>query len=87
LVAEAAAEVTVSGAAIWFVDENAGSNGDGRLTSPFSSLANFQAVNDGVGNHPKNNDNIFLYESATDYFGPVTLRSGQKLMARTRRPA
>ena len=37
---------------IWFIN-NAASAGDGRFNTPFNSLAAFQAVNDGVGNHPK----------------------------------
>ncbi len=64
---------------IWFVN-NAGSSGDGRLSSPFNTLAAFQAVNDGVGAHPKTGQSVFLYQSATAYAGPVTLLAGQKLV-------
>ena len=64
---------------VWFIN-NAGGAGDGRLSSPFNTLAAFQAVNDGVGNHPAANDNIFVYESGTAYVGPVTLLNGQKLI-------
>ena len=64
---------------VWFINNTAGA-GDGRLSSPFNTLAAFQAVNDGVGNHPAANDNIFIYESATAYVGPVTLLNGQKLI-------
>jgi len=71
--------ITVSGM-IWFINNNVGSSGDGRLTSPFKTLADFQAVNDGTGNHPAANDNIFVYESSTDYVGPVTLLNGQKFI-------
>jgi uncharacterized repeat protein (TIGR01451 family) len=71
--------VTVSGM-IWFINNNVGSSGDGRLTNPFKTLADFQAVNNGTGNHPAANDNIFVYESATDYVGPVTLLNGQKFI-------
>ena len=71
--------ITVSGM-IWFINNNVGSSGDGRLTSPFKTLADFQAVNNGTGNHPAANDNIFVYESATDYVGPVTLLNGQKFI-------
>src|SRR5918912_620587 len=74
---------------VWFINNNAGactSSCDGRLSHPFTSLANFQAVNDGVDNvgahsfHPADHDNIFISESSTGYVGPVTLRSGQKLI-------
>ncbi len=65
---------------IWFVNNAAGTNGSGKLSSPFNSLNNFQAVNNGTGNNPAANDNIFLYESATSYDGSVTLLDGQKLI-------
>src|SRR6266478_411042 len=71
--------INVSGM-IWFVNNNASCPCDGRLTNPFNTLASFQAVNNGVGNNPAANDNIFLYESATDYVGPLTLLSGQRFI-------
>src|SRR4030095_14182224 len=76
--------VTVTGM-IWFINNNAPScltlaAGCGRLTNPFSTLAAFNALNNGTGNNPAANDNIFVYESATDYVGPVTLLSGQKFI-------
>ena len=76
--------LTVSGM-IWFIDNNATActtlaAGCGRLSTPFSSLAAFQALNNGTGNNPATNENIFIYESATDYAGPVTLLNNQKLI-------
>ncbi|HEX8144754.1 MAG TPA: Ig-like domain-containing protein [Pyrinomonadaceae bacterium] len=75
--------ITVSGM-IWFVNNNAGApgdaTGDGRITNPYKTLAAFNAVNNGAGNNPASNDNIFLYESPTDYVGPVSLLSGQRLI-------
>ncbi|MBL1264479.1 tandem-95 repeat protein [Methylomicrobium sp. RS1] len=70
---------TVSGM-VWFIDNTAAAGGDGRLSNPFNTLAAFQAVNDGTGNHPAAGDNIFLYESASSYTGPVTLLNNQKLL-------
>jgi Bacterial Ig-like domain/Dockerin type I domain/Bacterial Ig-like domain (group 2) len=70
---------------IWFVN-NAGAacttraSGCGRLTNPYSSLAAFQAENNGTGNNPAAGDNVFLYQSATPYTGPVTLLGQQKLI-------
>ncbi len=64
---------------VWFVN-NGGPVGDGRLSSPFNSLAAFQAVNNGAGNNPAINDNIFIYQNASAYTGPVTLLSGQRLI-------
>jgi hypothetical protein len=74
--------ITVSGM-IWFINNNPGacvSSCDGRLTNPFTTLGAFAAVNNGAGNNPAANDNIFLYESAVDYVGPVTLLSGQRFI-------
>ncbi len=74
--------ITVSGM-IWFVNNNTGacsSNCDGRLTNPFTTLSALNSINDGVGLHPADGDNIFLYESGTAYEGPLTLRNSQKLI-------
>ncbi|MEQ1745940.1 MAG: Ig-like domain-containing protein [Saprospiraceae bacterium] len=72
---------TVSGL-IWFINNNAGacaSSCDGRMSNPYTSLAAFNTANDGLGLNPADNDNIFLYESATTYSGGIVLRNGQKL--------
>jgi uncharacterized repeat protein (TIGR01451 family) len=71
--------ITVSGM-IWFVNNQAASVGDGRLNSPFNTLAAFQAVNSGSGNNPAAGDNIFVYESASAYTGGVTLLNNQRLI-------
>ena len=80
----ATVSITVSGM-IWFINNNAAScltlaAGCGRLTNPFSTLAAFAAINVGGGNNPAANDNIFVYESATAYVGPLTLLNGQKFI-------
>ena len=65
---------------IWFINSAAGA-GDGRLATPFNSVASFQAINDnGGGTHPGVGDNIFIYENAASYTGPITLLSNQKLI-------
>src|SRR5215813_4590927 len=66
---------------IWFVNVAAAAGGDGRLTTPFNCLVGagcFGAVNDGVGNHPASNDNIFLATGA--YTGGLSLLSNQKVI-------
>lgn len=70
---------------IWFVNNGGAActtraSGCGRLTNPYSTLAAFQAENNGTGNNPAAGDNIFLYQSATTYTGPVTLLGQQKLI-------
>jgi uncharacterized repeat protein (TIGR01451 family) len=68
---------------VWFVNGNAATNGDGRLTSPYNCLNGagcLGAANDGVGNNPAAGDNIFLYSSATSYTGGLALLGGQKLI-------
>lgn len=74
----AAVNITVSGM-IWFINNTAGV-GDGRLTSPFNTLAAFQAANNGIGNNPADGDNIFIYTGSGSYTGGVTLRNNQKLI-------
>lgn len=68
--------LTVSGR-IWFIDNN-GSNGDGRLGSPFNTIANFNTATSGgsVG------DIIFLYrQTAANYSGAaLTLKNNQYLI-------
>src|SRR5688572_24156467 len=72
--------ITVTGM-IWFINNNASCPCDGRLTNPFNSIAAFEVVNGVVGvNNPAANDNIFVYESATNYVGPLTLENGQKFI-------
>ncbi|MGE0883538.1 MAG: HYR domain-containing protein [Blastocatellales bacterium] len=66
--------INVSGM-IWFIDNNQITSGDGRLSSPFNSVANF---NSGAADDP--GDNIFLYESATSYSSGITLLNNQKLI-------
>jgi uncharacterized repeat protein (TIGR01451 family) len=70
----ATAAITVTGM-IWFVNNSLGSNGDGRLSAPFNSLANFVA---GAADDP--GDNIFIYSGAGNYTGPLTLLNNQKLI-------
>ncbi len=74
----ATVSITVSGM-IWFINNTAAA-GDGRLTSPFHTLAAFQAVNNGVGNNPAAGDNIFIYTGSGSYTGGVTLLNNQKLI-------
>jgi len=68
---------------IWFVNNAGGacsSNCDGRLSHPFTTLAAFQAVNDGTGNHPAASDWIFLSTGGSPYTGGVTLLNNQRLI-------
>ncbi|HEX8319066.1 Ig-like domain-containing protein, partial [Longimicrobium sp.] len=81
--ASAKVALPVSGM-LWFVNSGGAActtrvEGCGRLTNPYSTLAAFHAENNGTGNNPAANDNIFLYQGA-DYAGPVTLLAGQKLI-------
>ncbi|HLJ27705.1 MAG TPA: Ig-like domain-containing protein [Candidatus Angelobacter sp.] len=70
--------ITVSNM-IWFINDAAAA-GDGRLQSPFNSLAAFAAVNDGVGRHPKSGNSIFIYQGTGSYTGPLTLLTNQRLI-------
>ena len=57
---------------VWFVNNNAILNGDGRLSSPFKLITNVTGTAAG--------QTIFLYESATAYSGSITLLGTQKLI-------
>lgn len=57
---------------VWFVNNNAASNGDGRLSAPFKLLSNVAGTAAG--------QTIFLYESAASYSGSVNLLATQKLI-------
>jgi uncharacterized repeat protein (TIGR01451 family) len=68
---------------IWFINNNPGacsSNCNGRLSNPFTTVAAFQAINNGTGNNPAINDHIFIYESGAAYTGGITLLNQQKLI-------
>lgn len=76
--------INVSGM-IWFVNNDAPActtlaAGCGRLSNPFSSLAAFQALNNGAGTNPSDGDSIFVYSGSGNYTGGVVLRSNQKLI-------
>ncbi|HNB70816.1 MAG TPA: Ig-like domain repeat protein, partial [Acidobacteriota bacterium] len=75
----ATVSITVSGM-IWFINNALGTNGDGRLTSPFNSLSAFAALNNGTSNNPAANDNIFLFTGSGAYSATLTLLNGQKLI-------
>jgi uncharacterized repeat protein (TIGR01451 family) len=67
---------------IWFIDNSYGAAGDGRLNSPFNTLAGFEAVNgNGGASDPAAGDPIFLHETASgDYTSGVTLENNQLLI-------
>ena len=75
------ATVTISvGSKVWYIDNNAGTNGDGRSVSPFNSATSFTAVNDGAAGHPGTGDTIYLAASGTNYTGGATLLGTQTLV-------
>jgi VCBS repeat-containing protein len=63
--------VTVNGPVIWFVDPAAATNGDGRLGTPFNSVAAVDAVD--AANH-----RIFLYSGTLT--GGIILNTGEWLI-------
>ncbi|MCB9436277.1 MAG: DUF11 domain-containing protein [Anaerolineales bacterium] len=67
---------------IWFIDNSAGAAGDGRLNSPFNTLAAFEAVNgNGGATDPAAGEAIFVHTgSGADYTGGVTLENAQLLV-------
>lgn len=63
---------------IWFINASAQAGGDGRLSSPFHTVAAFNAVNNGTGSNPAQGQNIFIYSG--NYSGSLTLLNNQKLI-------
>jgi hypothetical protein len=76
--ATASVSLQVSGV-IWFIDNGAAA-GSGTLSAPFSSIAAFNAANDGAGAHPAAGDAVFIHESGTSYTGPLALLDGQRVI-------
>ena len=76
----ATVNITVGNATtmIWFINTGAAAGGTGTLSKPFNTIAAFEAINDGVGSHPKNGQVVFIYSGS--YTGPLTLRNDQKLL-------
>jgi hypothetical protein len=75
------ATVTVTVAdMVWFIDNSAAA-GDGRLGTPFNSLAAFDALNgNGGGSDPEAGDDIFLYTGVGSYTSGVTLENSQQFI-------
>jgi hypothetical protein len=68
---------------VWFINNQASAcvvAGCGRLSNPFSTLAAFHTLNNGTGNNPAANDNIFIFTGSGNYTGPLTLLNNQKVI-------
>lgn len=65
---------------IWFLDGSKSLSGDGHLSSPFNTLAGFQAINDGGTKHAKAGQPIFIATGSSAYTGGVTLLNNQLLI-------
>src|SRR5512138_1301906 len=63
----ATVSITV-GQVVWFIDNSASGPGDGRFTSPFSSISNFNTL---AADDP--GDYIFVYQGSGAYSGALTL--------------
>lgn len=72
--------------AIWFINGAAGPGGNGTLASPFQTLAQFQAINDGAANHAKDGHAIFVYSNGSTYSGNITLRNTQSIFGQGSTP-
>lgn len=63
---------------VWFIDNSAGA-GDGRLSSPFNTIAAFNAIQTGTAPGAKNGDIVFLHTGSASYGAGIVLRNDQKL--------
>lgn len=71
----ATATITVGPTLVWFINNTAAAGGDGRITTPFNSIAAFNA---GAADDP--GDIIFIYNGTGTYTGGITLLNTQKLI-------
>lgn len=69
----ATVNITV-GQVVWFINNAAGGPGDGRLSAPFSTIADFSK------SAAKAGDLIFIYQGMGAYSGALTLRNNQQLI-------
>ena len=65
---------------VWFIDNTAPAGGDGSEAHPFNSIAAFNAVNDGVGNHPAAGDFIYLRAGTYTESDGINLLNNQTLI-------
>ncbi|MCA1635797.1 MAG: cadherin-like domain-containing protein, partial [Acidobacteria bacterium] len=74
----ATVNITVGPTLIWFINNDPGApaGNDGRITSPFNSIASYNAS--APTKDP--NDIIFIYQGTSAYTGNLTLVSGMKLI-------
>ncbi len=63
---------------VWFINAAAAAGGNGRISTPFNTIAAYNAA--AGANPPSVNDNIFVYENAAAYTGSFTLLNGQRLI-------
>ena len=64
---------------IWFINNTAGA-GDGRLSSPFNSLAAFNAAQGATQPNAKPGDSIFIYSGSGAYASGIVLQNSQLLV-------
>jgi uncharacterized repeat protein (TIGR01451 family) len=74
---------------VWFINNSAAAcvaASCGRLTSPYNSLGDFEAVNGngtvlgGAVVDPEAGDHIFIYTGGGSYTGPLTLENNQRVI-------
>ncbi len=63
------------GQVVWFINNAVGGPGDGRFTSPLSSIANFNSL---AADDP--GDYLFVYQGSGAYSGALTLLNSQQLI-------
>jgi uncharacterized repeat protein (TIGR01451 family) len=64
---------------VWYVNNGAGTNGDGRSSSPFNTLTNVNGAG-GSGDADGPNDFIYIHTGGGNHTGGLPLESGQTLI-------
>jgi hypothetical protein len=71
---DATATINVSGPRVWFVNNALGAAGDGRLSTPFNTLAAADTAANATG------DRIFVFTGGSNYTGGFGLLTNQRLI-------
>ena len=77
---------TDAGAVPWFISGGAGGANVGTFADPFTSIAAFNAANDGTGNNPGDGDIVYVVASLPGFYNEadgINLRSAQEVYGGT----
>ncbi len=77
---------TDAGAVPWFISRGAGGANVGTFADPFTSIAAFNAVNNGTGSNPGNGDIVYIFADLPGFYNEadgINLLAGQEVYGGT----